>query len=416
MLWATLLISRQIWLSCPQMPLTDTAIRNAKPGPKPRRLADGGGLTLSIRPNGTKAWRFRFRFRGKEQQLSAGIYPDVSLQQARQLRDEYRRLIATGVNPSDKRKAGRAVTVDSTSVSFETVACEWFAKERPNWSEKYARNVSTRLERYVFPTLGERSIADVGAPNLLAMLDLIQKRGTYDTAQRVQRYSSQILDYAIVRGHITHNPAPPVKAALTKPKPKHFAAVTDPKDIGKLLSMLHAYEESLVVMSALRLAPLVFVRPGELRKAKWADMKLDAAEPQWEYLVTKTQTDHIVPLSEQAVAILRALHPHTRHQPYVFPGTRNNGRPMSENTLGVALRTIGVPKEEMSVHGFRAMARTCLDEQLGFPPHLIEHQLAHAMKDPLGRSYNRTTHLPERKKMMQAWADYLDRLRTEATG
>ena len=395
------------------MPLTDTTIRNAKPGPKPRRLADGGGLTLSIRPNGTKAWRLRYRFRGKEQQLSLGIYPDVTLQQARQLRDEYRHLLATDVNPSDTRKAGRAVPVDRTADSFEVVAREWYDSKLPNWEPGTSSMVLMRLERYVFPKLGARLIADVGAQDIHAMLKPIQDQEKYETASRVLTVCHQVCDYAMFSERITRNPAAPVKHLLTKPTPTHFAAITDPKDIGPFLRKLHGYEGSPVVMSALRLAPLVFARPGELRTARWDYISLDA-EPEWKYRVTKTQTDHIVPLATQAVAILRALHPHTGHQEYVFPGPRN-GRPMSENALAAAMRTMDIPKDTMSVHGFRAMARTCLDEQLGVAPYLIEHQLAHTVRDPLGRAYNRTTHLPERRDMMQAWADYLDELRTETT-
>ena len=400
------------------MPLTDTTIRNAKPGPKPRRLADGGGLTLSIRPNGTKAWRLRYRFRGKEQQLSLGIYPDVTLLQARQLRDEYRHLLATDVNPSDTRKAGRAVPVDRTADSFEAVAREWYESKVPNWVPGHASMVLMRLEKYVFPTLGARPIADVSAQDIHAMLKPIEKAEKYETASRVLTVCHQVCDYALFSERITRNPAAPVKHLLTKPTPTHFAAMIDPKEIGKLLRMLAAYEGSPVVKAALRLAPLAFVRPSELRQAKWDDIDLDAAEPQWQYLVTNTHTPHIVPLATQAVDILRALQPltgqQTDDQPYVFPGQRNNGRPMSDNTLAVAMRTIGIPKEEMSVHGFRAMARTCLDERLHFPPHLIEHQLAHRVPG-LGTAYNRTQHIAERRDMMQKWADYLDTLRTWTT-
>ena len=245
------------------------------------------------------------------------------------------------------------------------------------------------------------------------MLQPLQEQEQFVTAHRVLTVCQQVFVHAIATGRITQNISASVRPALTKATPTHFAAVTDPKAVGKLLRMLDAYEGSPMVMAALSLAPLWFVRPGELRHAKWADIDLDAAE--WRFRVSKTKTDLIVPLSEQAVAILRDLRPHTGHQSWVFPGARNNGRPMSENTLAVAMRTIGIPKDTMSVHGFRAMARTCLDEQLHFPPHLVEHQLAHQVRDPLGRSYNRTQHLPERKKMMQDWANYLDRLRTETT-
>ena len=397
------------------MPLTDTTIRNAKPGPKPRRLADGGGLTLSIRPNATKAWRLRYRFRGTEQQISLGIYPDVGLQQARQLRDECRQLLAGGVNPSAARKAKHAASMDNTTDTFETVAREFYKSRLPNWEPGTSSMILMRLEKYVFPKIGRQSITDVGAQDILSMLKPIQAQSKFETASRCLRVTGQVLNYARATGRRTDNPADAVRPALTKPKPKHFAAVTDPKETGKLLLMIESYRASPAVMAALKLAPLWFVRPGELRRAKWADMKLDASEPQWEFLATKTRTPHIVPLARQAVEILRALRPVTGHQEWVFPGQRHNGRVMSENTLAVAMRTIGIPKEKMSVHGWRAAAMTLLDEQLHFPPNLVKHQLAHRVADALGRAYNRTTHLTERRRMMQDWANWLDELRGDAT-
>ncbi len=399
----------------PQMALTDTAVRNAKPKEKPYKLGDSGGLYVIVRPNGSKLWRYKYRLGGKANSRGLGRYPDVSLKEARRRRDECRQDVANGVNPRGRWKAKHAASMDNTADTFETVAREWYESRLPSWTPGTSSMAKMRLETYVFPKLGARSIADVSAPDLLAMLKPIKEQGKYETAHRVLTVCGQVFVHAIATGRITHNIAASVRPALTKATPKHFAAVTDPKEIGKLLSMLHAYEGSPAVMAALKLAPLVFVRPGELRQARWEDVDLDAASPQWQYRATKTQTDHIVPLATQAVAILRALHPHTGHQPYVFPGTRHNGRPMSENTLAVAMRTIGIPKDTMSVHGFRAMARTCLDEQLGQPPHLIEHQLAHTVRDPLGRSYNRTQHLPERRDMMQRWSDYLDELRTKST-
>ena len=395
------------------MPLTDTTIRNAKPGPKPRRLADGRGLTLSIQPNSTKAWRLRYRFRGKEQQLSLGIYPDVSLQDARRRRDEARQLLARGVNPSTARKATQSGTAHGTADTFETVAREWYASKLPNWKPRTRRMNLMRLERHIFPKIGTQSITDISVPDLLAMLQPLQEREQPVTAHRVLTLCQQVFGYAIATGRITHNIAATVRPALTKSTPTPFAAVTNPRELGPLLRKLHAYDGSPAVMGALKLMALVFVRPGELRQARWADIDLDAAE--WRFRVSKTQTDLIVPLATQAVDILRALWTQTGHQSWVFPGARNNERAMSENTLAVAMRTMDIPKEQMSVHGCRAVARTCLDEQLGFPPHLIEHQLGHAVHDPLGRSYNRTTHLPQRRDMMQRWADYLDELRSETT-
>ena len=392
------------------MALTDTTVRNAKAKAKAYKLVDSGGLYVIVRPNGSKLWRYRYRLSGKANSRGLGRYPDVGLKVARERRDECRRDVANGQNPMSRWKSTQA---DDTGDTFETVAREWFASKVPNWVPTHAAMVSMRLEAYVFPKLGTKAIADIRPQDVHALLKPIEKAEKYETASRVLTVMSQVFNYALFSERITQNPATPVKQLLTKPKPTHFAAVTDPKAVGKLLRMLDAYDGSPVVVAALRLAPLWFVRPGELRRARWDDIDLDGSEPQWQYLVTKTNRDHIVPLATQAVNILRALRPITGHQELVFPGERNNQRPMSENTLAVAMRTIGIPKDTMSVHGFRAMARTLLDEQLGFPPHLIEHQLAHQVRDPLGRSYNRTTHLAERKKMMQRWADYLDGIRTD---
>ena len=397
----------------PQMALTDTAVRNAKPTKeKAYKLVDSAGLYLIVRPNGSKLWRYRYRLSGKANSRGLGRYPDVGLKMARERRDECRRDVANGQNPVSRWKSTQ---VDDTVDTFETVAREWYDSRAPSWVPSHSSMVLMRLEKYAFPALAARSITDIGPQDIHALLRPIEKAEKYETAKRVLTVCHQVFDYALFSERITRNPAAQVKQLLTQPKPDHFAAVTDSKAVGKLLRMLDAYEGSPVVMAALRLAPLVFTRPGELRQAKWDDVNLDAAE--WRFVVTKTHTPHIVPLSAQAVSILRELQPltgqQTDEQPYVFPGTRDNGRPMSENTLSAAMRTLGIPKETMSVHGFRATARTLLDEQLGFPPHLIEHQLAHQVRDPLGRSYNRTTHLAERKKMMQRWADYLDELRTD---
>jgi integrase len=391
------------------MPLTDTALRNAKPGLKPQKLFDGGGLFLLLNPNGSRWWRIKYRFGGKEKLLSLGVYPDISLKDARQRRDECRKTLSNGLNPSDTRKTAHAVEVKSTADSLETVAREWYAKQLPSWTPGHGKTVLRRLELYVFPVLGTHSITDISATNLLGMLRLLEAREVHETAHRVLNLCQQVCRYAIATGRIREDPSAALRGALTPVTTRHFAAVTDPKDIAPLLRMLDGYQGTPVVVSALRLAPLVFVRPGELRKAKWADVDLDTSE--WRYLVTKTQRPHIVPLATQVVAVLRELHPLTGDGTFVFPGSRSNGRPMSENTITAAMRTMGIPADTMSGHGFRAMAYTVLEEQLGFPQHLIDHQLAHVVKNPLGRAYNRTTHLPERQRMMQEWADYLDTLR-----
>ncbi len=394
------------------MPLTDTAIRNAKPVEKAKRLFDGGGLYLEVSPSGGKWWRLKYRFGCKEKRLSLGVYPDVSLKDARDRRDEARKLLAKGTDPSENRKARKAATVEGAASSFEVVAREWFAKYSPNWSVRHADQIIRSLERDIFPWIGGKPIADVTPPQLLEVVRRIEKRGALETAHRVLSSCGQVLRYAVATGRAERDISGDLRGALPPVKGEHFASVTEPEKVADLLRAMDGYEGTLTVRCALRLAPLVFVRPGELRHGKWSDIDLDAAE--WCYTVTKTDTRHIVPLSKQAVAILRELHPLTGRGCYVFPSARSTARPMSDNAILAAMRRMGISKEEMSGHGFRAMARTILDEVLGFRPDYIEHQLAHAVRDPNGRAYNRTAHLPERRKMMQDWADYLDKLKAGA--
>lgn len=394
------------------MPLTNTAVRNAKPGAKPIRLWDERGLYLEIAPAGGKYWRLKYRFGGTEKRLALGVYPDVPLAKARERRDEARRLLADGIDPSQHRKATKAMRAERAANSFEAVAREWYAKMAPTWAASHGDKVIRRLERDVFPWLGGVPVADVTAPELLAVLRRIEGRGTVETAHRALQNAGQVFRYAVATGRAERDPSGDLRGALPPMKHEHFAAVTDAKDIGPLLRKLDGHTGTLIVQSAIRLAPLVFVRPGELRMAEWADIDLDAAE--WRYVVPKTKTPHIVPLATQAVAILRDLQPLTGHGRYVFSGVRDHEKPMSDAAIRAAMQRLGVPKEIMSVHGFRAMARTILDEVLGERPDLIEHQLAHAVRDPNGRAYNRTAHLPERHRMMQKWADWLDRQKAGA--
>lgn len=392
------------------MPLTNTTIRNTKPETSPRKLFDERGLFLLVSPNGNKWWRFKYRFDGKEKLLSLGVYPDVSLKEARDRRDEARKLLANEIDPSENRKAKKATRGERAGNSFEVVAREWFAKYSTNWAEDHANRTYRRLERDVFPWIGEKAITGVTAPELLSVIQRIENRGALETAHRALGNCGQVFRYAIATGRAERDPSGDLRGALPPAKGEHFAAVTEPKQVAEILRAMDGYEGSLTVRCALRLAPLVFVRPGELRKAEWANVDLGKAE--WRYMVTKTETLHIVPLSQQAVEILRELHPLSGHGRFVFPSARGNGRPMSDNAILAAMRRMGIGKEEMSGHGFRAMARTILDEVLGVRPDFIEHQLAHAVRDPNGRAYNRTAHLPERRKMMQDWADYLDKLKT----
>jgi integrase len=392
------------------MPLKDAAFRSAKTGAKPYKLGDGRGLYLLVTPSGGKWWRLKYRFGGKEKLLSLGVYPQVSLKEARARCDAARSLIARGIDPSAARKAEKVAQADS----FEVVAREWFAKHAPRWAPGHADMFIRRLERDIFPWLGNRPIRDVTAPELLACLRRIEDRGVIETAHRTLRNCGRVFRYAIATGRAERDPAADLRDALAPVKEKHHAAITDPKAIGALLRAIDGYQGDLPTRYALRLAPLTFVRPGELRKAEWAELDLDRAE--WNIAATrmKTREPHLVPLSQQAVECLRELYPLTGRGRYVFPGLRTPSRPLSENTVNAALRRLGYAKTEMTGHGFRAMARTILDEVLGERPDFIEHQLAHTVRDPLGRAYNRTKHLVERRHMMQRWADYLDSLKNGA--
>ena len=392
------------------MPLTDTAIRNVKPIEKTRKLFDGGGLYLEISPRGGKWWRWKYRFGGKEKRLSLGVYPDVSLKTARARHEAARISLAQGIDPSELRKAMKKSQEEQRGPGFEGIAREWFAKHAPHWATGHAERTLRRLERDIFLWLGKKSMAAITAPQVLETVRRIEARGALETAHRALNSCGQVFRYAVATGRAERDPSGDLRGALPPIKgKKHFAAVTDPQKAGEMLRVLEGYQGTLTVRCALCLAPLVFVRPSELRRAQWEDIDLEGAE--WRYTVTKTQIPHIVPLAHQAVALLKELYPLTGRGMYVFPGGRTSNKPMSDNAILTALRRLGIPKEEMSGHGFRAMARTLLDEVLGFRPDYIEHQLAHAVRDPNGRAYNRTTHLPERKKMMQAWADYLEQLK-----
>ncbi|MBB1472390.1 integrase arm-type DNA-binding domain-containing protein [Luteimonas sp. MC1782] len=396
------------------MPLSDVAIRKAKPGihpdkgetGKPYKLADAGGLYLEVMPTGGKLWRWKYRHAGKEKRLALGAYPDVTLAAARERHAAGRTLLAAGIDPGEQRKAEKAATVDRAANTFAAVATEMMAQRGGKLSVT-SQERATRLLGYLSP-IANMPIAAVDGPLLLAALRKIEARGG-ETTHRARAFAGQVFRYGIATGRNTGNPARDLLGALTPVKGGHFASLTDPATVAPLLRALWGYQGGPVVQAALKVAPLVFVRPGELRTARWAEIDLDAAE--WRFTASKTGTPHIVPLSTQAVEVLRGLQPLTGRGEYVFPSERGKGRPMSENTVNAALRALGYGPDTMTGHGFRAMARTILDEVLGFRPDYIEHQLAHAVRDPNGRAYNRTAHLPERRVMMQAWADYLDNLR-----
>ena len=391
------------------MALSNTAIINAKPEDKNYRLYDEKGLYLEVTKAGGKLWRLKYRFGGKEKRLALGSYPEKGLKAAREARDQARTQLSHGIDPSAHKQAQKASDALTRGRTFEALAREWHTGQSRVWSTVHAKNVLDRLERNVFPYLGGRALPTITVPELLKLLRRIEERGAHETAHRVLGNVGEIYRYAIASGRADRNIAQDLKGALQPVVKKHLAAVTEPERVGELLRMIDAYQGTPTVQCALRLAPLVFVRPGELRSALWSDINLETAE--WRFTVTKTLTEHVVPLARQAVEILETLHPLTGRSEFVFPGARSRFRPMSNNAVLSAMRRMEIDNEEMSGHGFRAMARTILDEVLGYRVDIIEHQLAHQVRDPLGRAYNRTSHLAERKKMMQAWADFLDQLK-----
>ena len=394
------------------MPLTDSAVRNAKKREKPAKLSDERGLYLLVNAVG-KYWRFDYRFAGKRKTLALGVYPDVSLATARERRDEARRQLARDIDPSMARRIHRTAIVERAANSFEAVAREWHQRYKRNWAESTAAGILRRLELDVFPWIGGRPIAEITPPELLAVLRRIESRGALETAHRVHQNSSQIFRYAVATGRAERDPAADLRGALPPVRAKHHAAITDPKGVGPLLRAISGYGGSFVAKCALRLAPLVFVRPGELRQAEWAECDLDSAEWRIPAERMKMRTPHIVPLSTQAVAILREIHAVTGRGRYVFPGARSNARPMSENTVNAALRRLNYGSEQMTGHGFRSMASTLLNEA-GWHRDAIERQLAHAERDEVRAAYNYAEHLPERRRMMQAWSDYLSSLEAGA--
>lgn len=393
------------------MALTDTAIKAAKPGVKSYKMADSGGLYLLVQPSGGKWWRFDYRIDGKRKTISMGVYPDVSLKDARSRRDEARKSVANGVDPSLARQASRAARVEACGNSFEAVAREWWGKQAPGWKGSHAEKIIRRLENDVFPWLGGRPVADIRAPDVLSTIRRIEDRGALDTAHRALQNCGQVFRYAVATGRIQHNPASDLRGALPPRRTGHFPALTEPQLVGELLRAIDGFKGSHVVRSALRLGPMLFVRPGELRCAEWADFDLEKGEWNIPTEQMKSGRPHLVPLAKQAIEILRDLKPLTGRYAHVFSG-RDPKKPMSGAAVNAALRRMGYDtKTEITGHGFRAMARTILHEQLGVDRDVIEHQLAHRVPDPLGTAYNRTKFLKERRTMMQTWADYLDQLR-----
>ncbi|KVD91569.1 integrase [Burkholderia ubonensis] len=395
------------------MPLTDTAIKNVKPGEKPVRMFDGGGLYLEVAPSGGKWWRLKFRFGGKEKRISLGVYPDVSLAAARKKRDEAREKLAAGVDPGEAKKADKRAARLAAANSFEVVAHGWMDERKTVVQIGQYEKTLARFNTDVFPWLGKRPIAEIDAPEILTVLKRIDGRGVRFTAHRVRSEISRIFRYAIKEGYCKADPARDLVDAIPPAQTTHFASITEPVKVGEMLRAFDAFSGTFPVLCALKLAPMLFVRPGELRQAEWVQFDLDKGE--WRYLVTKTKTEHLVPLATQAVTILRELHALTGAGRYVFPGARDRNRPMSEAAVNAALRRLGYDtRTEITGHGFRAMARTILHEELEQKPEVIEHQLAHAVPDNLGAAYNRTKFIKDRRAMMQKWADYLDQLKAGA--
>ncbi len=394
------------------MPLTDTTVRTTKARAKPFKIADGRGLYLLVAPAG-KYWRFDYRFAGKRKTLALGVYPDLTLSKARERRESARKQLADEIDPGLARNAGRAATVDRAANSFEIIAREWHGKFEPSWTPAHAGRILRRLEVNVFPWLGGRPVGEITAPELLAILRRVESRGALETAHRVHQNCGQVFRYAVATGRALRDPSGDLRGALPPARERHHSSITDPKQVGELLRAIGGYQGSFISKCALCLAPLVFVRPGELRNAMWQEFDLDGAEWRIPAERMKMRAPHIVPLSRQAIVILRELQALTGAARYVFPGARSNGRPMSENTVNAALRRLGYGSDQMTGHGFRSMASTLLNEA-GWHRDAIERQLAHAERDEIRAAYNYAEHLPERKRMMQAWADYLSALEVGA--
>ena len=392
--------------------LTDTKLRTLKPRESAYRIADTNGLCIEVRPSGSKVWRYRYRHGGKPSIITMAEYPAMGLAEARAERDRLRALVRGGGSPANAARIERATKMEQAATTFGAIAAELLAKRAKEGLSPGSVKRERRLIEKDMAVVSSMPITDVTAPLLLAALRKLERRGVVETAHRARSLAGRVFRYAIATGRAQVNPAADLVGALEQPQTKQCASVTDPTKIGDLLRAMYAYRGSPVTVAALKLAPMCFVRPGELRKARWADIDLEISE--WRFTASKTGTPHIVPLSSQAKEILEDLRPLTKRSEFVFPGVRSAKRPMSENTINAALRYLGFDGHTITGHGFRAMARTVLDEVLGYRPDYIEHQLAHAVRDPLGRAYNRTAHLAERKKMMQAWANYLDELRLES--
>jgi len=397
------------------MPLTDTFVRNVKHGSSPAgdKYSDTQALYLLVKQAG-KYWRMNYRFGGKQKTLALGVYPSVSLANARKRRDDARALLAQDIDPAQAKREDRAAKALAAFNSFEQVARAYLTRIASGRAASTMEKNTSWLERNVFPFIGAMPISSIGPRDVLAMLQKIEARGAVESAHKIKQLCGQVFRFAVAAGLAERDVTTDLRDALSSVPGNHYAAITEPAEVGALMRAIHDYSGHPYAKAALKLSPLLFVRPGELRAAEWAEINLDAAEWRIPGAKMKMGIDHIVPLPIQALEVLRSMHALTCHGKYVFPSIRTNDRCMSENTVNAALRSMGYSKDMMTAHGFRATARTILDEVLGVRVDLIEHQLAHAVRDTNGRAYNRTAHLPARREMMQQWADYLDELRNGA--
>lgn len=392
------------------MKLTDAAVKNAAPKEKQYTLYDSEGLFLLVMPNGSKLWRWKYRIKGeRERRPSLGVYPKVSLRAARLERDRLQAELRRGIDPAAQKQALKAVE-RAAGETFQLIAEEWHQKFRHTWTDNTALTIISRLQKDIFPYIGARPIREITPPELLAVIRRIESRGAVETARRDLQKCGEIFRYALATGRAERDVAADLRGAIAPPKKRHFAALHEPKEIGELLKAIEGYQGSPVTRCALKLAPLTFVRPGELRHAEWTELNLEEGEWRIPGARMKMREKHIVPLSRQALEVLQELQPLTGGGRFVFPGARSAERPMSENAVLAALRRMGYEKGEMTGHGFRSMASTILHEQ-GWPSDVVERQLAHGDRNKVRAAYNFAQHLPERRKMMQAWADYLDSLR-----
>ncbi|MEX7641935.1 MULTISPECIES: tyrosine-type recombinase/integrase [Stenotrophomonas maltophilia group] len=389
--------------------LTDMAARNAKGKEKPYKLSAGAGLYLLVMPNGSRYWRMKYTFAGKEKLLSIGVYPEISLKEALEKRDAARVQLRAGQDPSEEKQLQKLKAELSVDDRFEAVALEWLESRRDLAVSTWTK-AKWMLETYAFPWLGRRPIDGISTAEVLAVLRRLESQDKIESTQRLRQICGQVFRYAVATGRLDRDPTSALRGALKTAKNRHYASITEPARVGELLRAIDGYTGQFTTLCALKLAPLVFTRPGELRKAEWSEIDLEAR--QWSIPGEKMKMGvaHIVPLSRQAVAILRELQPVTGKGRYVFPSLRSGRDPMSENTVNAALRRLGYGTDDMTGHGFRSMASTLLHE-MGWTSDAIERQLAHSERNPIKAAYNRAEHLPERRKMMQAWADYLDSLR-----